>query len=93
MCIRDRQTNKYVTLVDAGNYLSGQILGTLSGGSYAAQIMNSAGYDIAALGKKDFYYGIDKISSLISSMKFDIISCNFIKKSTGEKMCIRDSYE
>ena len=80
------QTNKYVTLVDAGNYLSGQILGTLSGGSYAAQIMNSAGYDIAALGKKDFYYGIDKISSLISSMKFDIISCNFIKKSTGESV-------
>ena len=77
---------EYVSLVDAGNYLSGKLLGTLSNGSYATEIMNSAEYDVAAVGKKDLYYDIEKIEGLQSSMNFDIVSCNLIDKDSGESV-------
>lgn len=81
-----QKSHKYVTLVDAGNYLSGELLGTISNGSYAADTMSEAGYDIASLGKKDFYYPVYRLNSLKTSMKFQLVSCNFIDNNTKESV-------
>ena len=40
----------YVTLVDCGDALQGDAIGTVSQGEYPVDIMNEAGYDFAVLG-------------------------------------------
>lgn len=91
-CKKELETKyDYVTLVDTGNYLSGKLFGAVTGGSYVSDIMEKAGYDIAGLGKKDFYYGVDKLSSLRSLFDFSTLSCNFLDNETGDN--VFDDYE
>ena len=52
-----------VTLVDAGDAVQGNSLGTLSKGLYPVEIMNQVGYDIVAFGNHEFDYGMDSLSS------------------------------
>lgn len=80
------QSNDNVCLVDAGNYLSGGLLGTISGGSYATEIMNNAGYDVAALGKSEFYYNVEHLLGHHASMDYEIVSCNFIDETKGKSV-------
>lgn len=80
------QEYKCVELVDAGNYLSGRLLGTISNGSYAVDIMGNAGYDVATIGSKDFYYPVYRLLSLHGSMKFSLVSCNFCNSEDGDSV-------
>ena len=49
-----------VTLVDAGDAIQGQAVGTLSQGEYIISLMNAAGYDLAVPGNHEFDYGVDR---------------------------------
>ena len=40
----------YVTLVDCGDSLQGDVIGAVSNGEYPAELMSRAGYDFAVLG-------------------------------------------
>jgi len=55
-----------VTLVDAGDAIQGQAVGTLSDGAYLVDIMNQVGYDYAVPGNHEFDYGMDKFLALAS---------------------------
>lgn len=77
---------KCVELVDAGNYLSGRLLGTINNGSYAVDIMGSAGYDVATFGAKDFYYPVNRLQSLKGSMNFELVCCNFYYIESNESV-------
>jgi len=46
--------NKYVTLIDIGDAIQGDTIGTLSKGEYIIDIMNQVGYDIAIPGNHEF---------------------------------------
>lgn len=81
-----KSTYNYVELVDAGNYLSGDLLGTMSNGSYAVDIMNKVGYDIAVLGKRDFYYPVYRLNYLSDAIDFEWLSCNFVNEDSGESV-------
>ncbi len=72
--------NKYVCLVDAGDYYDG-LISELSGGEYITQIMNVVGYDVAAVGNQEFSVGLDHLAKDISESDFDYVSCNI--KHTG----------
>lgn len=52
--------NKYVTMVDAGDAIQGDVIGTLSKGEYLTEIMNGIGYDIAVPGNHEFDYGMSQ---------------------------------
>ena len=67
--------NKYVCLVDAGDYYDGHI-SAVSGGEYIAQIMNVVGYDVVAVGNQEFSIGLDHLAKDISESDFDYVSCN-----------------
>lgn len=66
----------YVTLVDCGDAIQGEIIGTLSKGQYIIDIMNEVGYEFAVLGNHEFDYGIDQLSQLISSADMKYLGCN-----------------
>ncbi len=75
----------YTTLlVDAGDYVQGDVIGTLSNGEYIIDIMNELGFDIATLGNHEFDYGMEQFSKLTEKADFDVVSSNFIDLKTGK---------
>lgn len=66
-----------VILADAGDFVQGGVIGTLSNGEYPMQIMNELGYDIAIPGNHEFDFGMDNFLKLANEAKFPYISVNF----------------
>lgn len=67
----------YVTLVDAGDAVQGDAIGTLSHGRYLVDIMNQVGYDIFVPGNHEFDYGMERMLELMENMDAKVISSNF----------------
>ena len=66
-----------VILVDDGDNIQGEPIGTLSKGEALIDLMNQMGYSIAIPGNHEFDYGMDQFLSLAKKAKFPYISCNF----------------
>lgn len=80
-----------VILVDAGDAIQGEAIGTLSKGEYIIEIMEEADYDIAVPGNHEFDYGMEQFLKLADMAEFDYISCNFTDSRTGKP--VFDAYE
>ena len=80
-----------VILVDAGDAIQGEAIGTLSSGEYLVQIMDEVGYDIAVPGNHEFDYGMEQFLKLAEEADYDYISANFADLTTGEP--VFDAYE
>lgn len=74
-----------VILADAGDFVQGGVIGTLSNGEYPMQIMNELGYDIAIPGNHEFDFGMDNFLKLANEAKFPYISVNFTDLRTNKK--------
>lgn len=66
-----------VILVDDGDNIQGEPIGTLTKGEALIDLMNQMGYSIAIPGNHEFDYGMDQFLSLVKKAKFPYISCNF----------------
>ena len=77
------EKDNYVTLMDAGDAISGDFIGAVSKGEYVIDIMNEMGYDSMVFGNHEFDYGMDILSQRINEFKGDILSSNF--KYIGNK--------
>ena len=69
----------HVLLVDDGDAIQGEPIGTMTRGEAVTDIMNAVGYDIAIPGNHEFDYGMDRFLELAGKAKFPYISCNFNK--------------
>lgn len=76
--------HEFVTLVDAGDAIQGEAIGTLSNGSYLTDIMNYVGVDIATYGNHEFDYGMDVALALANGSNAQYIACNFRDLRTDE---------
>ena len=80
----------YVALVDAGDAIQGDTIGTLSKGEYLVDIMNEVGYDVVVPGNHEFDYGMDQfLHVIVPKMKATYVSANFMK---GDKL-VFDAYK
>lgn len=70
-----KSEHKYVSLVDAGDFLDGDV-GLFNGGKDVIDIMNDVGYDVVALGNQEFSVGIENLAQDIKNSKFDYVTCN-----------------
>ena len=69
---------KTVITVDAGDAVSGEIIGTLTEGEAIVDIMNSVGYDYASPGNHEFDYGVDQFLDLAENKaEYEYLSSNF----------------
>ena len=75
---------KEVILVDNGDSVQGDVIGTLSKGEAIVELMNDVGYDVAVIGNHEFDYGMDQFKKNVSLAKFQYVCCNFIDIATGE---------
>ena len=73
-----------VVLVDNGDAIQGDAIGTLSNGQYLVEIMNHVGYDFAIFGNHEFDYGMDVALSLNEKSNAQYLACNFVDLRTGE---------
>ena len=72
--------DNYVLLVDDGDAIQGEPIGTMTTGEALIDIMNTMGYDIAIPGNHEFDYGMDRFLELTQKANFPYISCNFNKE-------------
>ena len=66
-----------VILVDDGDSVQGEPIGTMTKGEALIDLMNAAGYEIAIPGNHEFDYGMEQFLALAEKAKFQYISCNF----------------
>lgn len=71
-------------LVDAGDSIQGGIIGALSKGMWAAEIMEKMGYDVAVPGNHEFDFGVERFLEIANSVSYDYVCCNFIDLRTGK---------
>ena len=66
-----------VIMVDSGDAIQGDAIGTISTGEYIVDIMNEIGYSVATIGNHEFDYGMDRFMELRDKAKYDYVCCNF----------------
>lgn len=70
----------HVLLVDNGDSIQGEPVGTMTTGEADIKLMNAVGYDIATMGNHEFDYGMDRFFELVEMADFPYISSNFNKE-------------
>ena len=66
----------YVLLADAGDFIQGDPTVSASQGKTAIELMNLAGYDVAAPGNHEFDYGYPNLTTLAGEADFPILAAN-----------------
>lgn len=74
------EEGNYTILVDNGDSVQGEPIGTMTSGEAIIDLMNKVGYDIAIPGNHDFDYGMDRFFENVNKANFPYISCNFNKE-------------
>lgn len=69
----------HVVLVDNGDSVQGEPIGTMTTGEALIELMNVVGYDLAIPGNHEFDYGMDRFLELTEKADFPYISANFNK--------------
>ena len=67
-------------LVDNGDAVQGEAIGTVTDGEAIIPLMNALKYDAAIPGNHEFDYGMDEFFRLVDMADFPYISCNFTKE-------------
>ena len=67
----------HVLLVDNGDSIQGEPIGTVTTGEANINLMNAVGYDVAIPGNHEYDYGMDRFLELTQMANFPYISCNF----------------
>ncbi len=75
-----------VTLIDAGDAIQGDVIGTVSRGEYLVDIMNAVGYDVCVLGNHEFDYGMDRLAELIEKSNAYYINDTITYSGSGENL-------
>lgn len=75
-----------VVLIDAGDAIQGDVIGTVSRGSYLVDIMNEVGYDYAVFGNHEFDYGMDRIHELIGKADAQYLNATITYSGKGENL-------
>ncbi len=68
-----------VILVDDGDNIQGEPIGTMTKGEIPLELMNAMKYDVAIPGNHEFDYGMEQFLALAEKANFPYISCNFNK--------------
>lgn len=79
-----REKTPYVTLVDCGDAIQGDVIGTVSRGEYIVDIMNQVGYDYAIPGNHEFDYGMEQLAMLMEKADATYLGANIAYTGAGE---------
>lgn len=70
--------NNHVVLVDNGDSIQGETIGTMTDGKALVELMNVVGYDVAVPGNHEFDYGMDNFLTLANDVaQYPYVAANF----------------
>ena len=73
--------NNHVVLVDNGDAIQGETIGTMTDGKALVELMNAVGYDVAVPGNHEYDYGMDNFLTLANEVaQYPYVSANFTYK-------------
>ena len=86
VALREQLNNEgnYTTTVSCGDFVSGDIVGTVTKGEAIVNIMNRIGYDVITLGNHEFDFGLPHILSLTEALDATTVCANF-RSTTNEE--------
>ena len=76
----------YVSTVSCGDFVQGNLVGSVSCGKYIVDIMNHVGYDVVTLGNHEFDFGMEPQFALTEQLKASTVCCNFRDLRTMESV-------
>ena len=74
----------FLTTVSCGDFVQGDIVGTITRGEGIIDIMNQVGYDIVVPGNHEFDFGMEQHSKLIEKLNSEILCANFTNLHTNQ---------
>ena len=74
---QQRKETPYVTTVSCGDFVQGDVVGSLSKGENIVAVMNEVKYDVVTLGNHEFDFGIPQLFKLADSLDASVVSANF----------------
>ena len=74
----------YVTTVSCGDFVQGDVIGSITEGESIIDIMNEVKYDVVTLGNHEFDFGMSQLFTLKDSLQASVVSANFCDFRTGE---------
>ena len=81
---KQREQTPYIATVSCGDFIQGDIIGSLSKGESIVSLMNEVEYDVVTLGNHEFDYGMPQLFKLRDSLEATIVCTNFCNYRTGE---------
>ena len=66
-------------LVDAGDFLQGAPLASITRGRSVVELMNRAGYDVVTLGNHEFDYGQATLKERLAESEFAVVAANILE--------------
>lgn len=66
-------------LVDAGDFLQGAPLASITRGRSVVELMNRAGYDVVTLGNHEFDYGQATLKERLAEAEFAVVAANILE--------------
>ena len=74
----------YVTVATCGDFVQGDIVGSITKGEGVIDIMNQTGYDLITLGNHEFDFGMEQHKILIQKLLGEPICANFTDLTTNQ---------
>ena len=81
---QQRWETPYVTTVSCGDFVQGDVIGSITEGESIIDIMNEVKYDVVTLGNHEFDFGMSQLFTLKDNLKASVVSANFCDFRTGE---------
>ena len=79
-----KKKNPNVIMVDCGDAIQGEHIGTIAQGEFIVDMMNKVGYDLAILGNHEFDYGMGSLKTVINRSKAKYLNCNITYSGSQE---------
>ena len=75
-----------VVLVDCGDSIQGESIGTLTKGEALVDLMNKLGYSLAAPGNHEFDWGVANFAERVKQAEYTYLCCNLTDLRTGKPL-------
>ena len=78
VAVRDsvKRETPYVATVSCGDFVQGDLVGSVSQGEYIVDIMNRVDYDVVAPGNHEFDYGMEQLHRLTERLSATVVCAN-----------------
>ena len=85
--LREQQRGQtpYVTTVSCGDFVQGDVVGSISHGENIVDIMNQVGYDVVTLGNHEFDFGMSQLFKLTDALEASVACANFRDLQSGKQ--------